>query len=188
MALQRLRCAWTGTGVEGPGLSTFFAEADGTVAISVAASALFDAVKAIIPTGTSIQVPNGGDVIDEMTGTLTGTWGTSSSTTISCSGTGAFPGGVGARVVWETDTVRNGRRVRGSTFIVPLISTAYESNGTLSNAAVTGLQTAIANFLVQVPTQARVWSRPRPGLVGAGVQVSRGVAPDKVSWLRSRRT
>src|SRR5512138_388641 len=76
MALQRLRCAWTGTGVEGPGLTTFFAEADGTVAISVAATGLFDALKTYIPSGTTVFVPNGGDVIDELTGTLTGTWGT----------------------------------------------------------------------------------------------------------------
>lgn len=188
MAIQRLRCAWVGPGVEGPGLSTFFAEADGTVAISVAASALFDAVKSLIPTGTTITIPNGGDVIDEMTGTLTGSWGTSSTTIITCTGAGSFAGGVGGRVVWETDTVRGGRRVRGSTFIVPFIATQYDTNGTLSSTAVTALQTGLTNFLTQVPTQGRVWSRPRPGLVGAGVQISRGVAPDRVSWLRSRRT
>ena len=158
------------------------------MAISVAATGLLDAVKGLIPSGTSIFVPNGGDVIEETSGTLTGTWGTSGGTTISCNGAGSFPGGVGARVVWETDAIRGGRRVRGSTFIVPLVNGAYESNGTLSTNALTALQAGIDAFMVQVPTQARVWSRPRPGLVGAGVQVARGVAPDKVSWLRSRRT
>lgn len=188
MALQRLRCEWTGTGVEGPGLSTFFAEADGTVAISVAAAGLFDAVKGLIPTGTNIYVPNGGDVIDDATGTLTGSWGTSGGTTITASGSGDFPGGVGARLVWETDTIRGGRRVRGSTFIVPLRSNAFDSNGTLDTTVVTTLESGISAFMVQVPTQGRVWSRPRPGLPGAGVQITRGMAPDKVSWLRSRRT
>ena len=188
MALQRLRCEWTGTGVEGPGLSTFFAEADGTVAISVGATGLFNAVKSWIPSGTTIYVPNGGDVIDEMTGTLTGTWGTSGGTTITATGGGAFAGGVGARVVWETDTIRAGRRVRGSTFICPLITTGYDGSGTLAANVLTALGQGVADMLVQVPTQMRVWSRPRPGLVGAGVQVQRGTAPDKVSWLRTRRT
>lgn len=188
MALQRLRCEWTGTGVEGPGLTTFFAEADGTLAISVGATGFFTALRSRIPTGTSIFVPNGGDLIDELTGTLTGTWGTSGGTTISCNGAGSFAGGVGARVVWETDTIRAGRRVRGSTFVVPLVVSGYEANGTLAGVAVTDLEQAIADMLVQVPTQMRVWSRPRPGLTGAGVQVARGVAPDKVSWLRTRRT
>lgn len=158
------------------------------MAISVAATGLLDAVKGLIPSGTNILVPNGGDVIDETSGTLTGSWGTSGGTTITGTGSSAFPGGVGARVVWETDAIRGGRRVRGSTFIVPLINSAYENNGTLSSAGMTALQNGIDAFMVQVPTQARVWSRPRPGLVGAGVQVARGVAPDKVSWLRSRRT
>lgn len=188
MALQRLRCEWAGSGVEGPGLTTFFAEADGTVAISVGAAGFFTALRSRIPTGTTIFVPNGGDVIDEVTGTLIGTWGTSGGTTISCNGAGSFAGGVGARVVWETDTIRAGRRVRGSTFVVPLVVSSYESNGTLDSVAVTNLNTAIADMLVQVPTQMRVWSRPRPGLNGAGVQVARGVAPDRVSWLRTRRT
>lgn len=188
MALQRLRCEWTGAGVEGPGLTTFFAEADGTVAISVGATGFFNAVRAIIPTGTTIFVPNGGDVIDDATGTLTGTWGTSGGTTISCTGNGAFAGGVGARVVWETDTIRGGRRVRGSTFVVPIIAARYDTNGTVDSTVTTALQTAVADMLVQVPTQMRVWSRPRPGLTGAGVQVARGAGPDKVSWLRTRRT
>ena len=188
MALQRLRCEWTGTGVEGPGLTTFFAEADGTLAISVGAGGFFTAVRTIIPTGTSIYVPNGGDVIDELTGTLIGTWGTSGGTTITASGTGNFAGGVGARVVWETDTIRGGRRVRGSTFVVPLVASRYETNGTIDSTALSAMTTAISDMLVQVPTQMRVWSRPRPGLTGAGVQVQRGIAPDKVSWLRSRRT
>lgn len=174
--------------MEGPGLTTFFAEADGTVAISVGAAGFFDALKTRIPTGTTIFVPNGGDVIDDATGTLTGSWGTSGGTTISCNGSGSFAGGVGARVVWETDTIRGGRRVRGSTFVVPLVVNGYEANGTLSTLVIGDLQQAISDMLVQVPTQMRVWSRPRPGLTGAGVQVARGVAPDKVSWLRTRRT
>lgn len=188
MALQRLRCEWTGDGVEGPGLTTFFADADGTVAISVGAAAFFQAVKALIPSGTTIRVPNGGDVIDEQTGQLLDTWGTSSSTQIASTTAGAFAGGVGARVVWETDTIRGGRRVRGSTFVVPLRTSYYGADGTLESTAITALETAISDMLVQVPTQMRVWSRPRPGLAGAGVAVARGRVPDRVSWLRSRRT
>ena len=188
MALQRLRCEWTGSGVEGPGLTTFFAEADGTLAISVGATGFFTAVRTMLPSGTSIYVPNGGDVIDELTGTLIGQWGTSGGTTITGNGSGAHAGGVGARVVWETDTIRGGRRVRGSTFVVPIVVARYETNGTIDSTAITAMEQGIADMLVQVPTQMRVWSRPRPGLAGAGVQVQRGSAPDKVSWLRSRRT
>lgn len=187
MAIQRLRCEWTGTGVEGPGLTTFFAENDSTVGISGAAANLFDAVKGMIPTGTSIFIPNGGDVIDETTGTLVGTWGVGTGTTITCSGGGSFAGGVGARVVWETGTVRGGRRVRGSTFIVPLVVSYYDSQGTISSAGITAIQAGIDSFMAAILARGRVWSRPRPGLAGAGVVISSGTVPDKVSWLRSRR-
>ncbi len=71
--------------------------------------------------------------------------------------------------------------------MVPLTVSYYESDGTLTGTAVGALEQAIADMLVQVPTQMRVWSRPRPGLAGAAVAVQTGRAPDRVSWLRSRR-
>lgn len=187
MAIQRVRCEWGGAGVEGPGVTTFYGEADGTLSIAVAASAFFARLTGLIPTGTTVTIPQGGDLIDEVTGQLVGTWGGSIRDVKTCTGSGAFAGGVGARVVWETGAIRAGRRVRGSTFVVPIVTTSYEANGTLSQSALTSIQNALTDFMVQVPTQARVWSRPRPGLGGAAVQVERGVAPDKVSWLRSRR-
>lgn len=187
MALQRLRCEWSGTPVTGPGLSTFYGEADGTLSISAAAAAFFGLMRVLIPDGGTITIPNGGDLIDEATGTLVGSWGSSGSTTHDTTGTGRWAAGVGARVVWQTDQVRNGHRVRGSTFVLPLISNAYEDNGTLGGTTVTALEDAVEAFMVQAPTQARVWSRPRPGIAGAAVPILRGEVPDKVSWLRSRR-
>lgn len=187
MAIQRLRCVWGGPGIEGPGLTTFYAEADGTLAIQVGATGFFNAVKAMLPTGTTVEVPGTGDLVDETTGMLTGTWGSGTTTTITGTGSGTFAAGVGARVVWETGAIRNGRRVRGSTFVVPLTSGYYEANGSLSAAALTNLNAAISDMLVQVPTQMRVWSRPKPTSTGAALAVQSGSAPDKVSWLRSRR-
>lgn len=188
MALNRLRCEWVGTGVEGPGLTTFYQDPAGAAGIVVGASGFFSALSARIPAGTTITIPGGGDVIDEVTGSLIGSWGGGTATTITCTGSGAFAGGVGARIVWETDQVRAGRRVRGSTFVVPLTVLSYESNGTLSSSAVGDLETAVSNYMVQASVYGRVWSRPRPGLSGASVEIVRGVAPDRVSWLRSRRT
>src|SRR5512138_397017 len=82
-------------------------------------------------------------------------------------GSGDFAGGVGGRIVWETDTIRGGRRVRGSTFVVPLRVGAYDGGGTLTTAVITAMEAGITAFMTQVPTQGRVWSRPRPGLAAA---------------------
>lgn len=187
MTIQRLRCEWGGTAVEGPGLTTFYAEADGTLAIQVGAGGFFDAVKFMIPVGTTITIPQGGDEIDEATGALVGTWGTSSLTTITGTGTGSFAQGVGARVVWQTGGIVGGRRVRGSTFVCPIVVTQFESNGTLANTALQGLNAGITAMMAQVPTQMRIWSRPVAGRAGTVSTVTAGNAPDKVSWLRSRR-
>jgi hypothetical protein len=188
MAIQRLRCEWAGSAVEGPGLTTFYAEADGTLAIQVGAAGFFEAIEQLIPSGTTITIPAGGDVLDEATGELTGAWGGGAPTTITTSGSGTFAGGVGARVVWQTNAVRAGRRVRGSTFVVPLIGSAYDPQGTPGPETLTALQTAIADFMVQVPDQAVVWSRPRDGVPGVASVITGGTAPDRISWLRSRRT
>lgn len=152
------------------------------------AAAFFDAVKAWIPSGTTITIPNGGDLIDEATGTLIGTWGTSGATTVNTSAAGAFAGGVGGRIVWRTSVIRGGYRVRGSTFVAPLMATAYDAQGTLTGTALTALTSAANALLTNVGGELRVWSRPRPGLSGAQVPVDAADIPDKVSWLRSRRT
>ena len=188
MSIQRLRVSWSGTGVTGPGVTTFYGVADGTMAIQVGAAEFFSALDGLIPVGTTLTIPGGGDLLDEATGELEGTWGSAPTTTINCAGSGNWAAGVGARVAWETGTVRGGRRVRGSTFVVPLTVNSYESNGSLSTTAMGGLNTAVDRMMTQAAANLVVWSRPRPGLAGAAVPVSRGVVPDRVSWLRSRRT
>lgn len=188
MVMQRVQAVWSGNGVVGGGVSTFFAEADGTQQLVVAINELFSAVEPLLPSGCTVTVPSGGDLIDEATGDLTGTWGTSTSTQHVGTGTDVWAAGVGARVVWETGTVRNGRRVRGSTFIVPLTSIAYANDGTLGINGLGFLQDGVTAFMTQVADGGRVWSRPTPTSAGASVPITAGRVPDKVSWLRSRRT
>lgn len=188
MAIQRLRVEWSGTSVEGAGVTTFYADADGTMAIQVGAGGFFDEVLDLLPPGTTITIPAGGDVLDESTGTITGAWGGGSSTVKTQSLPQAYAAGVGARVVWETGGIRNGRRVKGSTFVLPLGNTCYENDGSLTAATITALDAACAAMLAQVPTQMRVWSRPTATLPGVAHPVLGYSVPDKVSWLRSRRT
>ena len=188
MAIQRLRCEWSGIGQVGPGLSTFYAEADGTQAIASAAAALFEAVKNVIPSGGSVQVPAQGDILDETTGELVGVWGSGPTTTVTMTGSQAHAAGVGARVVWNTAGIVAGRRVRGATFLVPLGNASFDGTGTLVPTALTPITAGITAFLAQAGGNAVVWSRPADGRVGSAHPIVSGNVPDKVSWLRSRRT
>lgn len=184
--MKRIKVEWTGTGVEGPGLTVLhFLDSATTNQVRGAVNAFFAVAAVFVPVGTTIRVPNGGDIIDASNGELTGVWGSSGATQHDGDTEGAYAGGVGLRVVWQTGAIRGGRRVRGSTFIVPIGAVCYDVDGTLTTATVDAMQTAASNLAVN---SLAVWSRPRPGLPGAEVDVETALAPDKVSWLRSRRT
>lgn len=190
MTIQRIRVELTGGAIEGPGLCTFFSETAAGASLTTGAYQFWNLLRVTLPSSVQIQVPNGGDLIDETNGTLTGTWGTSGSQpTISGGGGGGpFAQGVGSRVVWHTDTIRGGRRVRGSTFIIPNTAASYDAAGTLTPEAIGNIGTGVDAMLTALTGNLVVWSRPRPGLVGAAVPVARGTVPDKISTLRSRRT
>lgn len=171
----------------GPGVSTFYFDeaASGFVADVVG---LFDALKAYIPAGTTITVDNVGDLIDVDTGELSGQWTDAAAGPVVTSGAGAYSQGVGLRLTWLTSGIRNGRRVRGSTFIVPVIGGAYDATGTPNTTAMTTFSNAASAYMTAIGTTGRIYSRPLPGLVGQASTITSGSVPDAVSWLRTRRT
>ena len=185
--MWRLRVPWTGPSIAGPGLSTFYA-LDTSPGFPAAVRALLASFASYVPAGVSIQVPNSGDVLDPATGALTGVW-TDGSTpaVINTSGPANYAAGVGCQWRWRTSGIVAGRRVVGSTFIVPLSSAEYDSSGTIDSVAVTALNAAAATYVTNAP-YAVIWSRPKGARVGSSHLITSGFLPDRVSWLRSRRT
>lgn len=188
-SLDRVRVVWTGTSIVGPGVSTFYTTGTGA-ALNAALKTYFTAITSAFPNlKGQWEFAAGGETIDSATGTLTGSWGGSTSSSIvMASPNASWVSGVGARVVWNTNGFVSGRRVRGSTFMVPLQQSAYDADGTLVGSFVTLLQTS-ANALVASVPQLTIWSRPTAAHpVGGATPVTSATVPDKVSWLRSRRT
>lgn len=191
--LARVNVAWQNF-PGAPGLSQFFF-ANTAMQTSVdALRTFFDAVKATIPTGTTITVPGTGDLVDEATGTITGTWSvTTPPTVITCTGAGAYAGNAGLVVHWLTPTVIRGRRVRGRTFLVPQVATSYETNGSISASVLTTVNAAAAALLTNVGSNFRIWSRPQPATPahpaysGGNGNVNAYRVPDLAVSLRSRR-
>lgn len=188
--LKRHRVAWAGAGVVGPGLSTFYESPEGAVGGADAIEAFFDGLKGAVPTGVQWTIPSNGDLITAETGVLVGSWsdpGTGG--VVTATGGTDFVQGAGARIVWNTGGVFSGRRVRGSTFICPLVTAAFEGSGAINSGNIALLQ-ARADALVAALTNMAIWSRPNNAAGDNGVQsqVISASAPDKVSWLRSRRT
>ena len=191
--LGRIRAEWTGSSVTGGGLSTFYTSviapsgADLTDARASVAS-FFTELQGVTGNTTTTFVPKSGDVVDIDTGEIAGGWtaGGVPGQNLAES-TGAYAQGVGARIVWTTNGIHKRRRVRGGTFVVPLAGAMYDSDGTLTPTCVNRLTTA-AQFLLG-PIQFQIWSRPSPGGSGGmAFPITGFTVPDRVSWLRSRRT
>lgn len=185
--LARVRVEWTGTPVVGSGVSTFYFD-EAATGYPADLSTFFDTIKGRIPIGVTIRIPSNGDLIDVASGELTGTWSEAGGSVVVCSGTGNYAAGVGARSKWRTSGIKNGRRVVGSTFLCPLTTGAYDSDGTILAAVLSTLSGATTALVTAVGTDMKIYSRPVAGSGGQASTVVSGEVPDKVSWLRSRRT
>lgn len=179
---------WVGTALTGAAVSTFYTAGASPAALRAAAASFFNAFKDNLPSSVNLVIPSSGDKFEDSTGDLTGVWTDGTPTVISGADPGAFAAGVGARIVWQTSGVTNNRRVRGSTFVCPMGAGAYASNGTMEAVALGRLQTGASAMVTGLTDTMVVWSRPRPGVPGKSNVVTAGVAPDRVSWLISRRT
>lgn len=107
--------------------------------------------------------------------------------------TSTYSGGTGAVVQWQTGAVLNGRKVRGRTFLVPLIL-SFESDGTLIASVITTITAAATTFRTTSGYTFAIYHRgPEAGGTGpvgssAIVPVIGNTVPDRSAILRSRRT
>jgi len=183
----RIRTTWSGAAVTGPGVSTFYwDEADTGFVTKI--GAFWTALAAYLPTGMVLTTLGSGDLLDVSSGALTGTWTDGGTSTVATTGAGAYSQGVGVRASWLTSGIRNGRRVRGSTFIVPVIGSAMNTDGTPNNTAMTTFTNAAAGLVTAAASHMRVYSRPSPAGAGQQNTVISSTVVDSVSWLRTRRT
>ena len=183
--MRRLRVTWNGLGGL-PGLSTFYyGVASPNVSDCVA---FFTAIRGLFPSGLSWDIPSSGDELDDATGTLTGGWlGSGGATVTANGGNTPYAAGVGARVRWNTTSVVNGRRVRGATFLAPILAAQYDSSGTIAAAGQSTMQTAAAAYAASGVAKG-IWHRPVGGSPGLYVAINDATVPDVITSLRSRRT
>jgi hypothetical protein len=185
--VARVRATWAGAAVTGPGVSTFYFNEIHSGFVS-ALGAYFTAWASWIPTGTTVTIQNTGDLLDIPTGQISGTWTDGTTQVVAMTGAGVYNQGVGVRVKWNTAGIRNGRRVRGSTFMVPTIGAAQATDGTPAAAALTAWNTAVSTLVTTSVSEMVTYSRPAPALAGQASEIISGSVADAVSWLRTRRT
>lgn len=188
--LSRVRIGWIGSAVVGGGVSTFYSSNSDPSAFIAALRTFFGSFNGLFPAAVELTYPSAGETIESTTGQVNGVWTSTSLANTVGAGGSAHAAGVGCRIRWETGAITRGRRVRGSTFLVPIVGSLYATDGTIDNASLALVQGAIPTLIAADGGSMRIYSRPSAtgGTDGAAHPVTSGVAVDKVSWLRTRRT
>lgn len=195
--IHRVRTTWTGmTG--GPGVSTMYCTDISPFRTALAAFWLN--VYDYIPATTLLTVEATGDIIDGTSGELTGAWTDGTPHLLPGAAPNAgYSAASGAVVNWLTNTILDGKRLRGKTFMVPLAANAYGLDGTLLDAVVTDLRQGAATFVTAVANNFVVWRPNRVASDGDATHppvteraggfgpVVLSTIPDKAAVLRSRR-
>ena len=185
MALNRVRVALAGlSGL--PGVCTFYF--DSTVVDMGALRTLWVALAAVFPNGCTISIPNSGDQFNEGTGTITGTWSGPAQATIAGSGgTGTYAAASGVMLRWTPNGVVDGRRPIGKTYLVPAVSSCWNSTGGVVSTLQTTLNNAITTFLGAYAGGAKLWHRKNSKGAGLALTILSGATSQRQVVLRSRR-
>lgn len=171
-------------------MATFYSDNLVPSAYVTALRGYFDSIKGLFPDALFFQVDGSGDTINDATGVLNGTWSTTTPAPVQGTQTGSYAKGVGVRVVWVTNGVTRGRRVRGTTYLVPMAGNQFDNNGTPDSGPIASIQSASNTLFAADSGSMRIWTRPSTpgGTDGASHAITAASVPDKTSWLRSRRT
>lgn len=194
--LLRLRVAWSGAPIVGPGVSTLYAQGGVATGWGPATVALFTALRPYLPSGVFWDVPATADIVDEATGRLTGQYAIPAGGQVGANGGSSdYKPGVGFRMRWGTTGVVGGRKVNGTTFVCPVLS-AEIPNGQLQALTRTAVTAAMQTYIAAAGFVPVVYSPPvkndpdpharnRPG---ASSEIVSGTVATGMTWLRSRRT
>lgn len=184
MPLRKVPVVWQ-TGPGGTGVNNFYTL--DTVDATVEILAFFSAIKAQFSDSISWTVPNAGDTIDQNSGKIIGAWTGGTAGTWAGTAHSPYAAGTGAFIRWQTGGIRDGRRVRGRTFLCPILAGGFQDDGTLLGTYVTSFQGAATTLAATGKLQ--IYCRPTAkGLLdGTNFAVLAGTVPDKVTSLKSRR-
>lgn len=184
MSIERLQVALTG-GPGGNGVwTTYWLDA------AAAQPQVLDFCAAWrngMPDDVTLSVPDTGDVINEETGDLTSVWAGGTDGGYAGIGSAGWAAGVGMMIGWRTAGIVDGRRVNGRSFMVPLVSTVFGTNGLPLTAWVDVFLDEANDLIAHTPGNMQIWSRPKGESLGSTHSVVSATVPVTATSLRSRR-
>lgn len=200
--MYRVKMRWSGfTGAPGYYIFHFanidageggggFIDAAGAQQAVDKVAAFANLLKGYIPLVAALNVEGDVEIIDSTDGSLINVISVTSPVTYQGGGTGNFSSPAGAVINWRTATIRRGRRMRGKTFLVPLVATSFSTGGGVSSSAVTAIAAA-GNTMAAAGTEVQlgVFGRPSGPAATDGVFgfVASASVPNSPAILTSRR-
>lgn len=164
--------------------------AEQAVAAATKVRTFFDTIKLRIPQGVSIQIEPDVEMIEDTTGDLVDSFTAGTQAIVDGGATGSsYSGATGAVVNFRTGSIKNGRRIRGRLFLVPLASNVF-AEGVINPGILPDFQAA-ADALVDSTgsPDLGVYSRPSSTAAtdGRWVIATSANVPNLSAVLRSRR-
>jgi hypothetical protein len=163
-------------------------------AAGAALHGLYNSLTGLFPSAITWTFPADVPLFDVSSALVQGIL-TMSSVPAAVSGAGGldYAAGTGARINWKTTSIHGRRFLRGATFMVPLVASAYNGTGAVAAASITTIQGAAATFLAAMATanlELIAWHRPLKGATtgGAAGLVAAAAVPSTPAGLRSRRS
>lgn len=155
----------------------------------------FDSLKGLFHTTWTIQVQNTIQEFDSISSQLLAEHNVTTTPAV-VTGTAVvapYAGGSGASIGWKTGLFFYGRRLKGRTYLVPLAASVYESDGTLTAAAISTIKNAADALIAATGAEFCIWGK-KFDTSNPPIQIGGGLAPaqssvvkDAASQLRSRR-
>lgn len=161
--------------------------------VGAALRAFYFSMAGWLPTVCSVAVQGLVNVYDETTGLVSSPVQMSTVPgPVSGGGAGNYAAGMGLRVNWKTNVIVGRRLIKGSTFMVPLVSSAFTANGSPASSVTATLASAAATYISSTTganTVPVIWHRPPKGTHagGAAGHVVGSVVGTTPAGLRSRR-
>ena len=184
---------WRWTGFTGaPGFTNLFYESTagtGTEALAAVTKSrlLFNGVTGTLNSNTHIDPVTDVKLLDDASGDLLNIFTVTGVTGVTGANGGTYVGPAGGVIDWLTTTVNRGKRVQGRTFVVPMSSSVFDNDGTITGTNVTALATAAEAMRTASGPTFGVWSRPIDGAGGLWGPAISSRVPDLAAVLRSRR-
>lgn len=168
-----------------PGFMTFYCKSPTPFRSAVVA--FVDDVRISMPSVITFTVPNQLDVLEDSTGELTGIETEGTEYVVNGGAGGDFSAPSGACVTWITNAFVAGRRVRGRTFLVPIVSECYDVDGSIDAPNLARFRDAALDLFTACDLA--IWHRPTSpgGSDGSAHEVTGSAVRDRAAVLRSRR-